>query len=217
LPFFVSKNFRLFTLADHGNRMDNACLRGNMSARAPGDVTGLLLDWNAGNRAALDALLPLLYRELRQLARHYMLAEKPGQTLQPTALVHEAYLRLVDQRRVNWQNRAQFFGVASQIIRRLLVDRARARHRLKRGGDVVKMTWNDNLDVPKEDLELEALDEALKRLADLDPQQSRIIELRFFGGLSIEETAEALNISPATVKRDWAMARAWLFREITAT
>jgi len=187
-----------------------------MSGKTPGDVTGLLLEWNAGNRAALDALLPLLYRELRQLARHYMLSEKPGQTLQPTALVHEAYLRMIDQKRVNWENRAQFFGVASQMIRRILVDRARARHRLKRGGDVLKVTWTENLDVPREGLDLEALDQALKRLADLDPQQSRIIELRFFGGLSIEETAGALNISPATVKRDWAMARAWLFREITA-
>jgi RNA polymerase sigma factor (TIGR02999 family) len=130
--------------------------------------------------------------------------------------VHEAYLRLIDQKRVNWENRAQFFGVASQMIRRILVDRARARHRLKRGGDALKVTWTENLDVPKEGLDLEVLDEALKRLADLDPQQSRIIELRFFGGLSIEETAAALNISPATVKREWAMARAWLFREITA-
>jgi RNA polymerase sigma factor (TIGR02999 family) len=187
-----------------------------MSAKAPGDITSLLLQWNAGNRAALDAMLPMLYRELRQLARRYMLSEKPGQTLQPTALVHEAYLRLVDQSRVNWQNRAQFFGVAAQVIRRLLVDRARARHRLKRGGDALKVTFSENLEVSKDSFDLEALDEALTRLADLDAQQSRIIELRFFGGLSIEETAATLDISPATVKRDWAMARAWLFRELTA-
>jgi len=186
-------------------------------SNTPGDVTRLLLDWNGGNRAALDALLPLVYNELRQLARRYMLSENRGHTLQPTALVHEAYLRLIDQNRVNWQNRAQFFGVSAQILRRLLVDHARARHRLKRGGGELKITWTENLNVPESGLDLVALDDAINRLADLDPQQGRIIELRFFGGLSIEETAAALGISPATVKREWVMARAWLFREVTST
>jgi RNA polymerase sigma factor (TIGR02999 family) len=184
----------------------------------PGDVTNLLLDWNGGNRDALDALLPLVYRELRQMARRYMLSENRGHTLEPTALVHEAYLRLIDQNRVTWQNRAHFFGVAAQIIRRLLVDHARARHRLKRGGAELKVTLTENINVPEqESVNLVVLDDALNNLAELDPQQSRIVELRFFGGLSIEETAAALDISPATVKRDWAMARAWLFREIASS
>jgi RNA polymerase sigma factor (TIGR02999 family) len=144
-----------------------------------------------------------------------MQGENPGHTLQPTALVHEAYLRLIDQNRVNWQNRAQFFGIAAQMIRRVLVDHARTRQRLKRGGDALKVTWTGNMEMPAaEAFDLVGLDDALNRLATLDAQQSRIVELRFFGGLSIEETGEALNISPATVKREWAMARAWLYREI---
>jgi len=185
----------------------------------PEDVTTLLLEWNGGNRAALDALLPLVYRELRQMARRYLLSENRGHTLEPTALVHEVYLRLVDQNRVNWQNRAQFFGVSAQIIRRLLVDHARARNRLKRGGAELKVTWTENFNVPnvpdQNSVNLVVLDDALNRLTELDPQQGRIVELRFFGGLSIEESAAALDISPATVKRDWAMARAWLFREMS--
>jgi RNA polymerase sigma factor (TIGR02999 family) len=186
-------------------------------SKAPGDITHLLLDWNGGNRAALDALLPLVYSELRRVARGYMQSEKRGHTLEPTALVHEAYLRLIDQNRVTWQNRAQFFGVAAQIIRRLLVDHARARHRIKRGGADMKVTWSENIDVPDPvGFDVVLLDDALKNLAELDPQQSRIVELRFFGGLSIEETAAVLNISPATVKRDWAMARVWLYREVSA-
>ena len=189
-----------------------------MSDNPPGDVTSLLLDWNSGNHASRDSLLDLVYHELRQLARRYMKAEKPGHTLQPTALVHEAYFRLIDQSRVNWQNRAQFFGIASQIIRRVLVDHARSRDRLKRGGDALKVTWTGNVEVKTpEGLDVVVLDDALQRLATLDPQQSRIIELRFFGGLSIEETGEALNLSPATVKREWAMARAWLYREINVS
>jgi RNA polymerase sigma factor (TIGR02999 family) len=182
----------------------------------PGDVTSLLLEWNGGNRAALDALLPVVYRELRQLARGYMRLENPGHTLQPTALVHEAYLKLIDQNRVTWQNRAHFFGIAAQTIRRLLVDHARARRRLKRGGGDLRVTWTENLNVPAqaEGVDLLGFDEALRNLAELDPQQGRVVELRFFAGLSIEETAAALDISTATVKRDWAVARAWLFRAI---
>ena len=181
----------------------------------PADVTRLLLAWNNGDRAALDDLMPIIYEELRRLARHQMRFESPGHTLQATGLVNEAYMRLVDQKRVNWQNRAHFFGAAAQIIRRVLVDHARARHRLKRGGSAVKVSLHDGIGaVDGSQLDVMALDRALSALAKLDPQQERIIELRFFAGLSIEETAEALNISPATVKRDWATARAWLYREM---
>ena len=160
--------------------------------------------------------MPLVYDELRRMARYYMKSEDRAHTLQPTALVHDAYIRLVDQNRVNWQNRAHFFGVAAQIIRRVLVDHARARHRLKRGGLALKVTLIDDIAAAanQAELDLVALDEGLNRLAELDERQSRIVELRFFGGLSIEETAEALTTSTATVKREWSMARAWLFREL---
>jgi RNA polymerase sigma factor (TIGR02999 family) len=171
------------------------------------DVTTLLLAWNSGDQEALDRLMPLVYNELRRLARRQMRSENPGHTLQATALVNDVYVHLIDQKRVNWQNRAHFFGTAAQIIRRILVDHARARHRLKRGGGGVKVEWNEDLI---------ALDDALNQLAVMDPQQSQIIELRFFGGLSIEETAEALKISPATVKRDWTFARAWLYRSMSS-
>jgi len=195
---------------------ENGLLRGTVN-RTQGDVTHLLVQWNGGNRAALDALLPLVYSELRKLARNYMMSEKPGHTLEPTALVHEAYLRLVDQNRVSWQNRAHFFGVAANIIRRILVDHARARHRIKRGCSELKVTWTEELKVPDQaGVDLVALDDALKTLSDLDPQQGRVVELRFFGGLSIEETASVLNISPATVKREWSTARVWLYREVTS-
>jgi len=161
--------------------------------------------------------MPVVYDELRRMARRYMRLEGPGHTLQTTALVNEAYIRLVDQKRVTWQNRAHFFGIAAQLIRRLLVDHARARHRLKRGGAVLKVEWSEQISPPvSRQMDLVALDDALNRLANLEPQKSRIVELRFFGGLSIEETAEALNISQATVKRDWSFARAWLHREMTA-
>lgn len=179
------------------------------------DVTNLLIDWSKGDRRALNNLMPLVYDELRRLARRYMRLENVGHTLQPTALVHDAYLQLVDQNRVNWQNRAHFFGVAAQILRRVLVDHARARHRLKRGGGAFRVTWSEDIAVTADSgMDVVGLDDALTRLGELDAQQSRIVELRFFGGLSIEDTAEALNISPATVKRDWAMARAWLFKEM---
>lgn len=179
------------------------------------DVTLILKDWSKGDPAAIEALMPLVYGELRRMARRVMRSESAGHTLQPTALVHEAYLRLVDQTRVNWQNRAHFFAVAAQVIRRILVDHARARRRLKRGGGVLKITLSET--ISRDDaagLDLAALDSALIRLAALDERQGRIIELRFFGGLSVEETAEVLGISPATVKRDWTSARAWLFREL---
>ena len=188
-----------------------------MDKNQPPDVTTLLLAWNSGDREALDRLMPLIYNELRRLARRYMRSENPGHSLQATALVNDLYVRLIDQKRVNWQNRAHFFGAAAQIIRRLLVDHARARHRLKRGGGALKVELNEALSASQPiQMDLIALDDALHRLAVMEPQQSRIIELRFFGGLSTEETAEALNISPATVKRDWAFARAWLYREMTS-
>jgi len=184
---------------------------------SPADVTQLLLAWNKGDRAALDHLMPIEYDELRRLARHHMRFEAPNHTLQATGLVNEAYIRLVDQNCVNWQNRAHFFGAAAQIIRRILVDHARARHRLKRGGDAVKVSLCDEIGATEApELDIVALDHALTELAKLDPQQERIIELRFFAGLSIDETAEALNISPATVQRHWATARAWLYREMTS-
>jgi RNA polymerase sigma factor (TIGR02999 family) len=181
------------------------------------NVTQLLLEWNNGDRSALDRLMPVVYEELRRMARRHMRAEDAGHTLQATALVNDVYIRLVDQKQVNWQNRAHFFGAAARIIRRVLVDYARARHRLKRGGDAVKVSLNEDVNAAiATEVDVVALDDALGRLAKLDPQQERIIELRFFAGLSIEETAEALNISPATVKRDWTTARAWLYREMTS-
>jgi RNA polymerase sigma factor (TIGR02999 family) len=181
------------------------------------DVTQLLLAWNNGDRGALDRLMPVIYHELRRLARRQMRGEDAGPSLQATALVNDVYIRLIDQKQVNWQNRAHFFGAAAQIIRRLLVDHARARHRLKRGGDALHIALNEEISVAASaDVDVVALDNALIRLAQLDPQQERIIELRFFTGLSIKETAEAMNISPATVKRDWITARAWLYRELTS-
>ncbi len=180
------------------------------------DVTQLLQDWSQGNRAALELLTPVVYDELRRLAQYYMGRENAGHTLQATALVHEAYLRLFDQRRMQWQNRAHFFGIAAQMIRRILVDHARATRAAKRGGGAVALSLDEALGVAeKKDIEMIALDDALRTLAEVDPQQARIVEMRFFTGLTIEETAEALGISPATVKRDWVSAKAWLFREMT--
>jgi RNA polymerase sigma factor (TIGR02999 family) len=181
------------------------------------DITQLLLAWNNGDQAALDNLMPIVYDELRRLAQHHMRFEAPEHTLQATVLVNEAYLRLVDQRRVNWQNRAHFFGAAASIFRRVLVDHARTRDRKKRGGKAVKVTLCDETVAARTvDLDIVALDDALQQLGKLDSQQVQIIEMRFFAGLSIEDTAEALDISPATVKRDWATARAWLYREMTS-
>jgi len=182
------------------------------------DVTQLLLAWNNGDRGALDRLMPVVYQELRRLARRHLRAEDAGHSLQATALVNDVYIRLVDQTRVNWQNRAHFFAAAAQITRHVLVDHARSRHRLKRGGDALHITLNEEIKVARSaEIDVVALDNALLRLAQLDPQQERIIELRFFTGLSIKETAEALNISPATVKRDWITARAWLYRELISS
>jgi RNA polymerase sigma factor (TIGR02999 family) len=180
------------------------------------DVTLLLIQWSQGDSAALDALLPLVYDELRRLAQGYLSHEQPGHTLSSTALVHEAYLRLVKQKDVTWQNRAHFFAVAARMMRRILVDHARSHNYAKRGGGAMTLSLDESLvpAAPQRDLDLVALDDALEALARLDERQSRMVELRFFGGLSIEETSEVLGVSAPTVKRDWASARAWLFREI---
>lgn len=180
------------------------------------DVTQLLIAWKDGNRDALDQLMPLVYTELRRLAAYYLRRERSDHTLAPTALVHEAYLKLVDQNRIQWQSRAQFFGVASQMIRRILVDHARGHQAQKRGAGAITLTLDEALGVADgKNIDLIALDDALEALAKIDPQQSRIVEMRFFGGLSIEETAEVVGVSPATVKREWVVARAFLFREMT--
>ena len=167
-------------------------------------------------KEALDKLMPAVYDELRRQAARYLRREQAGHTLQTTALIHEAYMRLVDQRNVQWQNRAQFFGIAAQMMRRILVDHARTKKRVKRGGSDVKISLADaTIPVKEQDLDIVALDEALTRLAEIDEQQSRVVELRFFSGLTVEETAEVMGISPATVKRDWSMAKAWLHRELS--
>ena len=186
-----------------------------MATASPQDVTQLLIQLTDGNRAVLDELLPLIYAELRSLAANYLRREQPGHTLQPTALVHEAYLRLVNQTQVRWQNRAHFFGVAAQMMRRILVDHARSRQAEKRGSDAARLSLDENIDVSVERAaELVALDEALEALARFDEQKSRIVELRFFGGLSVEETAEVLGVSAPTVKRQWRMAKAWLYGQV---
>jgi len=186
-----------------------------MAAKAKG-VTQLLLQWNGGDEAALDQLLPLVYDELRLLAEHYFRAERGSHTLQSTVLVHETYFKLIDQSRVQWQNRAHFFGVASRLMRRILVDHARS-HRAAKRGYGHRLTLVDALatSAPR-GVDLIALDDALAELAKLDPRQSRVVELRFFGGLTIRETAEVLSISVATVKREWGMAKAWLFGRLAA-
>ncbi len=180
------------------------------------DLTILLKQWNGGNKNALDKLLPVVYGELRRLARRYLRRERSDHTLQPTDLVHEAYVRLIDQDRVDWKNRAHFYGVAAQLMRRILVDHARRHLSEKRGGGQPQLALENIIEVsPAPHRDLVALDEALKRLAAIDERKSRMVEYRFFGGLSVEETAEALGIAPATVLRDWAFAKAWLRREMS--
>ena len=179
-------------------------------------MTHLLVRWGRGEQDALDALTPLVYQELRRLASRHLKRERLDHTLESTALVHEAYLKLIDQRNVHWQNRNQFFGLASELIRRILVDYARNRMAAKRGGQNIKLSLDEAMAAPEnKDLDLVALDDALQALTARDPQQGRIVELRYFGGLTIESTAEVLGISPATVKRDWTLAKAFLKRELT--
>jgi RNA polymerase sigma factor (TIGR02999 family) len=178
-------------------------------------ITELLIDWNQGDKGALDRLMPLVYDELRIVARHRLAAEDSRQTLESAALVNETYLRLVDQERVEWRNRAHFFAISARMMRRILVDHARQRRAAKRGGDLPRLSLDQSLGLlERKDLDVVALDEALGNLSKLDPQQARVIELRFFGGLTIEETSEALHISPATVTRDWVTAKAWLFDQL---
>jgi RNA polymerase sigma factor (TIGR02999 family) len=183
---------------------------------APGEVTRLLLAWNSGDEAALERLMPLVYAELRQLAERHFRKERRGHTLQPTAVVHEAYFRLIDQTRVTWKNRGHFLAIASQAMRRILIDHARGRDAEKRGGEVEKVTLDVGIASPEPSREVDilALDEALRRLKALDGGQAQIVELRFFGGLTIEETAEVMDVSASSVKRDFRSARAWLFREL---
>jgi len=183
------------------------------------NVTQLLANWSKGDQAALDQLMPLVYGELRRLASAYLRRERSNHTLQSTALVHEAFMRLVSQQDVQWRNRAHFYAIAAQMIRRILVDYARSQHAEKRGSGAIKLALDEAMAVPQvgADIDLLGLNDALNRLDELDERQGRIVELRFFAGLSIEETAEVMHLSPASIKREWQTARAWLFREMTRT
>lgn len=183
---------------------------------SPNDVTQLLVAWRNGDEGARDELMSVVYQELHRLAHHYMKRESAGHTLQTSALVNEAFLKLVDQRDVQWRNRTHFFGIAAQMMRRILVDYARSRRYAKRGGGTRPISLEDGIIVSEErSAELVALDEGLERLAEIDPRKGQIVELRFFGGLSIEETAEVLEVSPGTVMRDWTLAKAWLRRDMS--
>ena len=188
---------------------------GNPAPR-PGEVTGLLLAWNGGDRGAVERLMPLVYAELREIAERQFRRERRGHTLQPTAVVHEAYFRLVDQTRVTWKNRSHFLAIASQAMRRILIDHARGRDAEKRGGRVERVALDLEIASPEPGAEVDilALDQALERLKELDRAQAQIVELRFFGGLTIEETAEVMEVSPSSIKRDFRSARTWLYREL---
>ena len=189
-----------------------------MATAPPGEVTRLLLEWSRGDRGALDALVPHVYAELRRQADRYLSRQRTGHTLQATALVHEVFLRLIDQKSVSFRDRAHFFAVASRAMRQILVDHARRRHAGKRGGDATRLVLEDGTaTVQPRGVDLMALDDALARLEALDPEQARLVELRFFGGLTVEETAVVLACSPATVKRAWSSARAWLYGELAGS
>ena len=190
-------------------------IRGHDLTSTSRSITDLLIVGREGDKAALDELFPLVYSELRRLAQSYLGRERPDHTLQPTALVHEAYMRLVDQHKVDWRDRAQFFGLAAQMMRRILVNHAEAHNAAKRGGGLARVTLEESVSWEGErEMDLVSLDEALTGLGRLDARQARVVELRFFAGLSIDETAQVLEISPATVKREWTMAKAWLRREL---
>lgn len=187
-----------------------------MPTLSPPEVTQLLADWGKGDRSALDKLFPLVQSELRRIAQRQMSQERPGHTLQATALVNEAYLKLAGQQGFDWQNRAHFFAVCAQVMRHILIDHARAHARDKRGGGAIQVSLNEALVVAEDQAaHFIALDEALRVLENLDPQKGKIVELRYFGGLSIEEAAEVMNVSPRTVRREWQRARAWLYRMMT--
>ncbi|HEV8482309.1 MAG TPA: sigma-70 family RNA polymerase sigma factor [Blastocatellia bacterium] len=186
-----------------------------MAATSPKEVTQLLIAWSNGDHAALDKLIPLVYDELRRLARGYMRREKQGHTLQTSALIHEAYLRLVDQKNLQLQNRAQFFGFASQVMRRILVDHARSRSRIKRGGGAQMVSLAEQAVISNDVAEVIAVDDALKNLAEMDPRKAQIVEMKFFGGLTNEEIAEVLRVTTRTVEREWRKAKAWLHRAIS--
>lgn len=187
-----------------------------MSVEPQHEVTRILLDWSGGDPEAPERLMPFVYDELRRLARAFLFKERGAHTLQPTALVHEAYLRLVDQRSVNWQNRAHFYGIAASMMRRVLIDHARAHAAEKRGGEAIHLSLDDvHLPLEQRAVGLLDLDEALARLTEMDERKGKIVELRFFGGLSDEEVAEVLGVSTRTVLRDWKKARLWLFRELS--
>lgn len=186
-----------------------------MTISSSKDLTRLLLAWSNGDERALDKLTPLVYDELRRLARRYLRRERSGHSLQATALVHEAFIRLIDQQQTPWESRLHFFGIAAQLMRQILVEHARSRQAAKRGGGALRLSLSQAGAIfPDPDVDLVALDDALNLLARIDPQKSRLVELRFFSGLTIEETAEALGVSPATVIRQWRLAKAWLYREI---
>ena len=189
-----------------------------MDQNSGDSITQMLIELTDGNKEVVNQILPHIYDELRRLASSYLRKERSNHTLQPTALVHEAYMKLIDQNRVKWQNRAHFFGIAAQVMRRILMDHARKHQADKRGGEFEKLPIEEEILIVSQDksAELIALDEALTRLALLDERQSRIVELRFFSGMSVEETAEALSVSPATVKNEWRTAKAWLFQELKA-
>lgn len=203
-------------LRAHYCYMGTTCGGHQVSRESSSPVTELLVRWRGGDREALESLMPLVYDELRRLAHHYLQRERSDHTLQSTALVHEAYLRLAGQNAPQWQNRAHFFGIAARVMRQILVEYARAHGAAKRGGaGACKITLDETLELAQQtDIDVVALDGALDRLSELDPQQSRIVELRFFTGLTIEDTSEVMGLSPSTVKRDWTSARAWLHREI---
>ena len=187
-----------------------------MSATSTHEITRLLLSWNDGDQMALDKLVPLVEAELRRLARTYMNRERAGHTLQTTALINEAYVRLIDSHSVQWQSRAHFYGIAAQVMRRVLVDSARKRNYRKRGGGSHQITFNETLAItPAEDPNVLALDEALNELARIDERKARVVEMRFFGGLSEKETAVALSVSPETARRDWRLAKSWLLRQLS--
>jgi RNA polymerase sigma factor (TIGR02999 family) len=200
-----------------GKKMSDEAKGGAGAPQPPGEVTRLLAEWSHGDRDALERLIPLVYGELRALAARYLSRERQAHTLQPTALVHEAYLKLVDQRGASFRNRAHFFAVAAQAMRRILVDHARTRGREKRGGGQPALAIEDSLLFTQPfNVDLIALENALGKLGTLDGEQAKVVELRFFGGLTVDETAEVLGASPSTVKRDWQSARAFLYRELSA-